>query len=232
MFTPIKSTKVYEHVVDQIKYMIDKGILKKGDKLPPERELVDQLQVSRTSLREALRSLQVMGLIESCQGEGNFIKDNFENTLVEPLSIMFLLQNASLQDIMELRSILEVEMVMIASERAEQEELYYLGELINKSRYTKAETLSLQFDREFHYKIAECAKNFLILNVLQAVYGLMDNFLRDERTRIVLVEGNRQEIVKQHEAVFYALVDRDGKRAAAAMKEHLEFTVTNLMKLK
>ena len=70
MFIPIKSTKVYQQVIIQIKDMIDKGTLKKGDKLPSERTLVEQLQVSRASIREALRALEVIGLIECRQGEG------------------------------------------------------------------------------------------------------------------------------------------------------------------
>ena len=77
MFSPIKNTKVYEQVIDQIKEMINEGTLKKGDKLPSERDLAQQLNVGRTSIREAIRALEVIGLIDCKQGEGNYIKSNY-----------------------------------------------------------------------------------------------------------------------------------------------------------
>ena len=82
MFISVKNKKVYEEVIEQIKDMIYNGILKKGDKLPSERDMVEELQVSRTSVREALRSLEVIGLIESRQGEGNFIKESLDRKSV------------------------------------------------------------------------------------------------------------------------------------------------------
>ena len=88
MFISVKNKKVYEEVIEQIKDMIYNGILKKGDKLPSERDMVEELQVSRTSVREALRSLEVIGLIESRQGEGNFVKDSLEKGHIEPPSVM------------------------------------------------------------------------------------------------------------------------------------------------
>lgn len=74
MFSPIKNTRVYEKAIEQIKDMIVEGTFKKGDKLPSEREMAESLQISRTSIREALRELEIMGLIESRQGDGNFVK--------------------------------------------------------------------------------------------------------------------------------------------------------------
>ena len=90
MLSPIKNTKVYEKVIEQVKDLVKSGELKSGDKLPPERDLSEQLQVSRTSIREALRALEMLGLVETKQGEGNFIKTDFENSLVEPLSIVYM----------------------------------------------------------------------------------------------------------------------------------------------
>ena len=89
MLSPVKSTKIYEMVMEQIKDIVKKGELKSGDKLPSERDLCEKLEVSRASIREALRALQMLGLIESKHGEGNFINENIENSLLEPLSIFF-----------------------------------------------------------------------------------------------------------------------------------------------
>ena len=77
MFKPVKNMKVYEQVVDQIKEMVRVGKIKKGDKLPTERVMAEELQVSRTSIREAMRALEVVGLIESRQGAGNYIREAY-----------------------------------------------------------------------------------------------------------------------------------------------------------
>lgn len=103
--------------------MIISGNLQKGDKLPSERELVDQLKVSRTSIREALRALEIVGLIKCKQGEGNFIRDNFDNSLFEPLSLVFMLERSNKEDIIEVRRIIEVEAAALAAKRITKDQL-------------------------------------------------------------------------------------------------------------
>ena len=109
MFNSISNKKVYEQVIEQIQKNIMDGTFKNGDKLPSERELSEKMAVSRTSIREALRVLETMGVVESRQGEGNFICSNIEKSLLQPLSMMFKLNNGSWSDIFELRNILEIE---------------------------------------------------------------------------------------------------------------------------
>lgn len=169
MFSPIRSTKVYEQVIEQVKNMIIDGTLKKGDKLPSERELVEHLEVSRTSIREALRALQIIGLVECRQGEGNFIKQSFENNLFEPLSIMFMLQKSDPNEIMELRKIIEIETAAIAAKRVTSGELDSMIPLINILKNSKSEEERVKADKDFHYTIARASKNFLIVSILNAV---------------------------------------------------------------
>ena len=99
MFNSISNKKVYEQVIEQIQKNIMDGTFKNGDKLPSERELSEKMAVSRTSIREALRVLETMGVVESRQGEGNFICSNIEKSLLQPLSMMFKLNNGSWSDI-------------------------------------------------------------------------------------------------------------------------------------
>ena len=132
MFNPIKVTKIYEQVIQQIKDMIADGTLKSGDKLPTERELVEKFNVSRASIREALRSLESIGIVESKQGEGNFIGRNIENILYEPLSILFMLRNNTSQEIFELRMAIEIETADLAAKKLNFKELQDLKLLIDK----------------------------------------------------------------------------------------------------
>lgn len=223
MFIPVKNKKVYEEVIEQIKDMIYNGILKKGDKLPSERDMVEKLQVSRTSVREALRSLEIIGLIESRQGEGNFIKESFEDGLIEPLSVMFMLKESKSEEILELRKIIEIGTVQLAAKRINLNELKELEELKEKLRIPNKEESLAEIDRKFHYKIAAASKNFLLLGVLNAISSLMESYIKDARKNILEEEGNRQILIKQHEDVFRALNNKDENEAEKAMTKHLDF---------
>lgn len=230
MFTPVKNQKVYEVVIEQIKEMIKSGKLKKGDKLPPERELVEELQVSRASIREALRSLEILGLIESRHGDGNFIKENFDDSLIEPISLMFMLQESSPRDILELRVVLETETAMLAAKRISDDKINEIKAIIDKFKATTDEKLNTELDVEFHHKIAQASKNLLLVNILSATSVLINAFISDARYKIIEKENNKEKLVRQHESIYEALLNRDASRAAQEMKRHLEFINKSIFK--
>lgn len=224
IFRPIKSTKVYEQVIEQIKNMIIDGTLKKGDRLPSERELVESLEVSRTSVREAIRALQIMGLIECRQGEGNFIRQNFENTLLEPISIMFMLQESNPEEVLEVRKIIEVETAALAVSRITAKQLNELKNIADSFKTCRNENINVKYDKEFHYKIAKASGNLLIINILNAMSSLMDSFLIDARKKILINEDNLLVLANQHERIYEAIRDGSEERASQEMKKHLDFT--------
>lgn len=230
MFSPIKNTKLYEQVIEQIKDMILRGELKKGDKLPSERELVERLQVSRTSIREALRALQIIGLIECKQGEGNYISQSFERSLFEPLSIMFILEKSNPEEIIQVRKIIEVETAAIAAKKITKEELESLEILITAFKNSTDEIDNVKIDKKFHYKIAQASRNFIIVNILNAISSLIDSFIKDARNKILMEEKNREVLAKQHEDIYNALKKGDSKKAAEAMRKHLDFANEYMMK--
>lgn len=223
MDAPVKNTKVYEQVIEKIKEMIVSGKLKKGDKLPPERELVDQLQASRASIREALKALQIIGLIESRQGGGNYIRESFEGSLFEPLSIMFSLQNSRPEEILELRKIIEVETAALAAKNINDEELIEIKGIIDQIKESYDEELNAKLDKELHYKIANASGNFLVVVILTAVSSLVDSFIKDARKRILTQVENREILIEHHENLYNALIDHNKGRAAEVMRKHLDF---------
>ncbi|MBU3182168.1 FadR/GntR family transcriptional regulator [Clostridium psychrophilum] len=224
MVNKIKVTKVYKQVIQQIKNMISDGTLKIGDKLPSERELVEKLKVSRSSIREALRSMENIGLIECRQGEGNFIGTNTENSLYEPLSIMFLLQKNTSQEIFELRMAIEVETVELASKKINSQELQELKLLVIKMKETYDRNLSISLDKEFHYKIAQAAHNILILNMMNAVSSLVDEYRKDALIKIVEIKENTKVLGLQHENIYNALSENNLEDSVKAMKVHINFS--------
>ncbi|MCY6370900.1 FadR/GntR family transcriptional regulator [Clostridium ganghwense] len=231
MFTTIKTTKVYEQVIKQIKGMIWDGTLKTGDKLPSERDLSSQLGVSRASIREALRALEVVGLLDCRQGEGNFIRKNFENSLFEPLSIMFILNKSKPQEIFELRRVIEVETAALAAKMITEEELKELRELIEKIREYGDEDIKARLDKEFHFKIAKASRNSLIVTILNTISTLIDSLIKDARFQILKNESNKDIIDYHHNCIYNALERHDSQEAATVMRMHMELINENLIKL-
>ena len=222
MSTPIRNPKAYDQVIEVIKDKIKKGKIKKGDKLPSEREMVESLGLSRASVREALRALEVIGLIESIQGAGNYIRTNFDNSLIEPLSLMFMLQESSVKEMYDLRETLELQCVKLSARYIEENELGLLTAILNRMYLAKTEEESLELDIEFHYLIAKTSRNMLLINVLEVLSQLMDEFIRKSRMQI-LHEGNtRENLLEIHENLLRALKCREEAKASQAMKEHFD----------
>lgn len=222
METNEKNLKVYEQVIEELKQMIISGKLKRGDRLPSERDLVEQLKVSRTSIREAIRALQIIGLVECRRGGGNYIKESFEHSLVEPLSITFMLQNSKSMEILELRRVVEVETAALAAEKIGDRELKDLEAIIKQLKESSDEEINAKLDKEFHYKIANASGNFLIISVLNAISSLMDFFIKDARQIILRDKKNRELLIKHHEDLYKALLERDRSKAAETMRKHLD----------
>lgn len=222
-----KNEKVYGQVVEQIKKMIIEGTLEKGDKLPTERELSEKLNVSRASVREAIRALEVIGILECRHGAGNYIRENFDNSLFEPLSMMFILQKSHPYEILEIRELLELETVALAAKRINEEELAVLKSIVDEMQECLDENRNLYLDKKFHYTIAKASRNLLIINFLQVTSQLIDKFIEDSRIKILAKEANRVKLTKQHEYVFIALKEKNDEKAYEAMKEHFRLIEEN-----
>lgn len=230
MFNPIKSTKVYEQVIDQIKDMIKQGKLTKGDRLPSERSLVEQLQVSRACIREALSALEVIGLVECRQGEGNYISTTFEDNLLEPLSVMYMLEGSNPEEIWELRKIMEVEAAGLAAKRISDVQLDELSKLLSGFDINRDEAYNAEIDKQFHYKIAEYSGNVLIYNILRTVSVIVEDFIKDIRQIILTDKENWEVLFSQHKEVYLAIERHSSADARKAMAKHLDYANTYIEK--
>lgn len=222
MLAPNKNPKVYDQVIEEIKNKIKSGDIKKGDKLPSEREMAESLGVSRTSVREALRALEVVGLVESRQGAGNYIKTNFDNSLFEPISVMFMLQESSPKEMYDLRETLELQCARLSAKNIEDNELDLLTAILDRMYIAKNEEESLKLDIKFHYLIAKSSRNVLLLNVLEVISQLVDEFIQKFRMQILHAGNTKESLLEIHENIVRALKMRDESKAYNAMLEHFE----------
>ena len=213
--------KAYEKIIRFVKEQIIKGNIKKGERLPPERKLAEGLHVGRNSVREAMRTLSLMGFISSTQGSGNYISCDFEKSLTESLSMLFLLGQVEYSEIAEVRQTLETQSVRLASERIRPEHLQRLKEIVAEMRSGTDESYNAALDKELHLIIADASENWLILHILQALIETYDQFIGNLRTQIMMTEC-KEEMQHNHEEIVAALCEHDGKRAVQAMLAHFE----------
>jgi len=236
MFNNISNKKVYEQVIEQIQNNIMEGLFKKGDKLPSERELSEKMGVSRTSIREALRVLETMGVIESRQGEGNFICSNIEKSLLQPLSMMFKLNNGSFSDIYELRSILEIECARLSAIRATdmdcRELLSVVEEMEQETFGENRYEILVELDKKFHNTLSDMSKNYLIESLFSTISNLFEKFIEDARYKIILFDSEQanKSLLIQHKKICESIIKKNQDMAVEAMREHMEYVMENAVK--
>ena len=211
--------KSYMKVINYVKGLIREEKLVIGGKLPAERELSEKLGVSRNSVREAIRTLDIMGVISSQHGAGNFLTGNFENNLVESLSMMFLLNQIDYKQISQLRRALEMEALMLAIDNITEEEIQLLRQIISQLE-KETEASNVVLDKRMHYNIALASKNTLIINILQALSEVLDKFIVDLRREILSQEDSRKLLMEAHTGMIESLVTRDKNLAYESINKH------------
>lgn len=208
---------------------IQSGALRAGDRLPAERCLSEELGVSRTAIREALRSMELMGYVESRVGEGTFIRMPSISDIVDPFSAM-LTQNHQLgNDLIEVRLILETEVAALAARRRSPEHLARLEKTLREMEADiGAGGIGVQQDEEFHRTLGIAAGNEALKSVLDMCAGMLS------RTRPVTqaLKGVPRMTLRDHTAIYEAISAQDEKAARRLMRTHLNRAMRNLKKLK
>lgn len=203
-----------------ISYVVH-GTWKAGDRIPPERELCRQLGIARTSLREALKAMELIGMLESRVGDGTFVCDRSEFLSRPLLWALTGTDRAELRDIMEARFFLEQDLAGLAAERASDSDIEAIGKALEHMRNLIAKGQSpLEADMQFHLAVAHAAHNQVMRNAVQ----LLRNLLRQWLLLKLLIPQVPARVMQQHEAVFRAIKRRDVAAARAAMARHLENT--------
>lgn len=218
-FGPIRKTRIYEEVAAQIQRLISDGRLKPGDRLPPERELAEAFSVSRTSVRDAIRVLEMAGLLEPRQGEGTVVRDLSPDTLVNPLATLLVRNRLRMAELLDVRKMLEPPVAGRAAAHVTEAELLQLQDILRRQEEkVRRGEVAIDEDSEFHYAIALAARNSVLLRVLDVLMDL----LRESRERSLQVAGRLQRSFDGHGRIMAALLAHDPALAEAAMRQHIE----------
>lgn len=221
MFEAVESKTISEIVINQIQKKIISGELQVGDQLAPERELVRDLDISRSTLREALKALEVMGVVESKRGNGSFVVNNTENSVYKPLSLSFVLSNGKNEEIMEARRVIEGYTASKAAEVATDADIERLRSILVQIDEADTITAKSKYDSEFHYEIGKICGNTLLNLMLQGISYVFDLFIEQMVERAYEDKHSYEEINNEHKPIIEAIAEHEPERARIAMLYHI-----------
>lgn len=224
-FATIRRNLVAGEAIDTIKQMIVRGELRAGQRLPSERDLAVQLGVSRPSLREAIRALIALNILESRHGEGTFISSLKPELLSEPIDFVLQVNDDALLALFEARRVLEAGVAALAAENATDLELSELEDFVKHGREKLRDPeLFIEHDIEFHARVREAARSPVLASLLSSVNALS----LASRRRTAQDPSTRARAAADHKAMVKALKARDARRAHDLMVAHLEHVLVGL----
>jgi GntR family transcriptional repressor for pyruvate dehydrogenase complex len=213
----IRRTRVHEEVASRLEHMILEE-LRPGDKLPPERQLAGMFSVSRTSIRDAIHTLELVGLVAPRQGAGTVVRELRVDAVLNPLASVLISQRKLLGELLEVRRMIEPPLAARAAIHATPEEIAEMEDILRRQEEkVQRGELAIEEDSEFHYAIAMAADNTVILKILDVLMDL----LRQTRERSLQAEGRLQKSFAGHCRILEALRRRDAKAAESEMRRHV-----------
>jgi Transcriptional regulators len=212
-------SKAYLSVVQFISGRLESAQLKVGDRLPTERELSERLSFSRNSIREALKTMECLGVIESVQGSGNYLSGNVEKGFSASLSMMALLGQVGFLEVSELRRAIETQALALAVRRIAQSDLAQIGQIVTKLDQARDDE-EADLDRQFHFAVVAASGNRLMTSVMQALSAVFENAILHVLQRFSA--DDRALIQKAHRQVYESLQSRDVALGIAAVNAHYD----------
>ena len=188
--------------------------------MPPERQLAQKLGVSRNSVREAIRSLSIIGVISSTQGAGNYISEQFGKSLIEWMNMMYMLRGTDYRQFSELRKGLELQAATLALSRITAKQAKELIGIARDLEQCQDEKASAELDKQLHQNIIRASENQLLCELFQATSHMMDLFILDMRKKILVDPRTRELLQETHNNIAAALSNHNGTLLQSAYDRH------------
>jgi GntR family transcriptional regulator, transcriptional repressor for pyruvate dehydrogenase complex len=219
MLKAIKKTRIYEEVVGQLHQLIDAGKLKAGDRLPSERELAETFRVSRSSVREAIKTLENEGLVIARPGSGTFITAVNVEAIIPSLASLLSRGKDALIDLFEMRRLVEPGIAALAAERATPGDILRLKEICSEQeQQIKREASAVDSDAAFHLTIGRATHN----SALQRLVASIVEILKPIRENSLQTPGRAHKSLASHREVLVAIERHDPELARQAMQQHIQ----------
>lgn len=219
VYLPIKpKERLYQEIVEQIQQQILSGALKPGDQIPAERDLAERFGVSRTAVREAIKSLTEKGLIEVFVGRGTFVTNLSTDRVVESITLLLRNEQDNVASLQEARELLEVPTARLAAARRTDAHISRLRAIASEMEEEQSISPRLvDGDTEFHVEVARATGNPILVLLSRTIVAL----LRTDRLDREDFDGSLSAAFADHREIVDAIANGDGARAEQAMTEHL-----------
>jgi GntR family transcriptional regulator, transcriptional repressor for pyruvate dehydrogenase complex len=222
---PIKPKRIADQVFDQLHELILRGTFKPSEKIMTERELSEAFQVSRTSIRDAINKLVVMGMLEQRQGQGTFVSRPGGKTHAYIAKVMDS-QNATMQDLLEVRMGLECNSAALAAQRAQVQDIEFLEKsLIEINAAVKKGHLGSDSDTQFHMAIAYATHNPLQIFMMKQFHDFLSYAIQENLVTLSQELGEFEIIHQQHTKIINAIKAHDAMNAYMAAKQHIDYVI-------
>ena len=226
MLKAIKKTRIYEEVVGQLHRLIDQGKLKAGDRLPSERELAETFRVSRSSVREAIKTLENEGMVVTRPGSGTFLTAVNVEAIIPSLASLLSRGKDALIDLFEMRCLVEPSIAALAAERATPADILRLKEICTEqARQLHRDISAVDSDAEFHLTIGRATHN----SALQRLVASIVEILKPIRQKSLQTPGRAHKSLASHRAILVAIERHDSELARQAMQQHIRAVEENVL---
>jgi len=222
----VKSQRAAEAVAQHIESLILEGSLRPEERLLPERELAERLNVSRSTLRDGLKILEERGLLTSAGGRGTKVAQLGAVAIADPLIAMLARHAETADDYLEFRGIVESAAAALAAGRATDVELARIRDCLDRMDHAHARADAeeeAEADAELHLLIYEASHNLTLLQIMQALAGVLRSDVMQNRSRLFAVPAIRELLRRQHRAIAEAIIARDAGAARRAAEEHIGY---------
>ncbi|MDD5969684.1 MAG: FadR/GntR family transcriptional regulator [Candidatus Fimousia sp.] len=210
-------------IINYVKREILAGALKPGDQLLPERELAEILGVSRNSVREGLRTLDNMGVIKSFHGSGNYIAGNFEETLTEVMTFMYMLKDMDYDHITEFRYALEWQAMNLAVRQATDQQRQKMQEYYKKLITADREETRVKYDKAIHYLLVQASKNDYMISNYKALNNIMDRYIPTMRGKIIEGMKSDERLINAHRRIVEGFVEGNYLKGRQGLNLHFRY---------
>jgi len=234
IFRKIQHEKMAEAIVRQIEDLILEGVLRPGDQLPPERDLATQFDVSRPSLRAAIKDLEHKGLLVARHGGGTYVAQVLGSVFSEPITYLFRTNPKATDDYLEFRREFDMIAARYAAERAtaaDKEILRRVHEQMKAAYESGDMPEAIRLDIEFHITVVEAAHNIVLLHTMRSIYELLVAGVFYDRVIYFQDDDMRHTILEQHQAILDAIFAGDRTGAQAAAERHVHFIEDTLRRV-
>ena len=215
--------KPYQLVIDHVREEVLHGNLRPGDRLPGERELAEQLGISRNSVREGLRILENMGITSSQHGAGHYISLNFDEPMTETLSLIYTMKGMGRDDLTQFRYCLEREAMHLAVDYASEQQKIMIGKHLEAPLSAETEKDRYEHDMALHMTLIEASRNDYLITTYRALTNVIEDHIPVYRGKIIEGMKSNHKLEDTHRMLVLGVVNSDLRTGLEGLSRHFEY---------